>query len=492
MDGMDTSGREEISMNECKAQALSAIDESAEMLCGMADAQWDHPQVKFQETYAAQLFEERLTAEGFTVQKGLGGIPTALSGRYGSGRPVIGFLGEYDALPGLSQEAGICEKRPVETGAPGHGCGHNLLGTASFGAALAVKRYLETNHVPGTVIFYGCPAEEGGSGKGFMARDHVFDEVDVAFTWHPGEVNSVSTESTLANYQICYRFYGKASHAAISPEQGRSALDALELMSMGVQFLREHIPTSTRLHYAITNTGGNAPGIVQDYAEAMYLMRASDLDDVRELYRRVNLVAEGAATMTETRVEAEFIKACSNVLINTRLCHVLQDNLEELPPPEYTDEELDYARRLQGTLSGGASYFDQLYSEVKDPEDRKVFEAQRDLPIHAHPLPLAQERSGFVSSDVGDASWNCPLAQINGATMPCGIAMHSWQMVSVGKSSIAHKGLLYAARVMAGSGIDALQNPSIVTEANEEMNRRTGGAAYVCPIPADVMPYTKG
>ncbi len=475
-------------MKERKGEAVSEVDAIGDLLCSMSDALWDHPQVKFRETYAAGLFETKLQEEGFAVKKGLGGIPTALSGTYGSGKPVIGLLGEFDALPGMSQEAGILTKKPVQEGAPGHGCGHNLLGVGAFGAAIAVKRFLEKNHLPGTVIFFGCPAEEGGSGKGFMARDHVFDDVDAAFTWHPGEVNSVSVSSTMANYQVRYRFYGKASHAAMAPERGRSALDALELMNVGVQFLREHVPADTRIHYAITDTGGFAPGIVQDFSEAVYLMRAGSLDGVRELYRRVNLVAQGAATMTETKVEEQFIKACSNILPSSRLNRVMQKNLEAVPAPAYSSEELAYARAVQKTAGSGKTYFDQLYSACDSEKDRERFEVQRDLPLHAGALPLAKESFGFVSSDVGDVSWNCPTAQINGTTMPAGLAMHSWQVVSVGKSSIAHKGMLYAAKVMAGSAIDVLTDPSVAAEAKEEMDRRTGGKKYVCPIPEDVKP----
>lgn len=475
-------------MIEKKARAIQAIDEKRELLCTMSDNLWDHPEVMFHEEYATELFCATLEKEGFHVERDLASIKTAFSGRFGSGRPVIGFLGEYDALPGMSQVGDICEKQPIEAGAAGHGCGHNLLGVGSFGAAIAVKRYLEENKRPGTVVFFGCPAEEGGSGKGFMARAHIFDDVDIAFTWHPGEVNSVATENTMANYQICYHFRGTSSHAAMQPERGRSALDALELMNVGVQFLREHIPLDTRIHYAITNTGGNAPGIVQDYAEAMYLMRAVHLSDVKELYRRTNLIAKGAAMMTETDVEIEFIKACSNGIINSELNAVMQRNLEEIPCVEFDEEDLAYARSVRETIGMGKTYFDQLYSECEDPEKRKAFEADMDAPIHAKPLPLAKERQGFVSSDVGDVSWNCPVAQINGATTPAGTVIHSWQMVSVGKSPMAHKGMLYAAKVMAGSAIDALEDPTIVTRAKEELSRRTNGTKYVSAIPADVGP----
>lgn len=260
-------------MTAQKAQALTAVDNYKELLCEVSDKLWDHPEIGFHETYASELYCSTLKELGFQVEQNLAGIPTAFSGTYGEGGPVIGFLGEFDALPGLSQQDGALSKCPVQEGAPGHGCGHNLLGVGSLAAALAVKNYLQNNHLPGTVKFFGCPAEEGGSGKGFMARSGVFQDVDIAFSWHPGEVNSVSTEGTMSNYQICYHFYGVSSHAAMAPEMGRSALDALELMNMGVQFLREHVPTDTRIHYAITNTGGSAPGTVQPYRPIRRLVR---------------------------------------------------------------------------------------------------------------------------------------------------------------------------------------------------------------------------
>ena len=343
-------------MERQKAEALSVIDQSRELLWNMSDQLWDHPEVGFREQFAAGLFCDTLSALGFEVQRNLADIPTAFSGSYGEGGPVVGFLGEFDALPGLSQAAGAFTKVPVQEEAPGHGCGHNLLGVGSLAAALAVKRYLEENHLPGTVKFFGCPAEEGGSGKGFMARSGVFDGVDVAFSWHPGEVNSVSTEGTMSNYQICYHFYGISSHAAMSPEKGRSALDALELMNMGVQFLREHVPTDTRIHYAITNTGGNAPGTVQPYAEALYLLRAVHPEQLIDLYERVNRIAKGAAMMTDTRVEIEFIKACSNVLINTELNRLMQRNLEQVPLADFDQADLDLAEQYRATLQLGRSY----------------------------------------------------------------------------------------------------------------------------------------
>ena len=245
-------------MNHQKSQALDAIDRNRELLCRVSDQLWEHPEVGFHEKYAAELYCDTLEALGFQVERNLAGIPTAFSGTYGNDGPVIGFLGEFDALPGLSQVEAALEKIPAQESAPGHGCGHNLLGVGSLAAAVAVKQYLQDNHLPGTVVFFGCPAEEGGSGKGFMARSGVFQQVDIAFSWHPGEVNSVSTEGTMSNYQICYHFRGVSAHAAMSPEQGRSALDALELMNIGVQFLREHVPTDTHGSTTPSPTPGEA------------------------------------------------------------------------------------------------------------------------------------------------------------------------------------------------------------------------------------------
>lgn len=471
-----------------KETALQEIEGQKKLLWVMSDALWDHPETGFHETFAAQLFCQTLEEKGFQVERELAGIKTAFSGTFGQGGPVIGFLGEFDALPGLSQKAGQTEQAAEQEGGPGHGCGHNLLGVGSLAAAMGVKRYLEETGLPGTVKFFGCPAEEGGSGKGFMARAGVFEGVDVAFSWHPGEVNSVSTERTMANYQICYHFHGTAAHAAMSPELGRSALDALELMNTGVQYLREHVPLETRIHYAITNTGGMAPGIVQPYAQAMYLMRAPQLSQVKELYERVNKVARGAAMMTETRVEMELIKACSNVLINSELNLLMQRSLEQVPLPKFDREDLELARRLQATLGKGETYFDMLVAQTTDPDARQRLEADSGAPIHNVVMPLSQERQGFVSSDVGDVSWNCPVAQINAATMPAGTAMHSWQMVCVGKSGMAKKGMLYAGKVLAVSAIDALEDPEIIRRAKAEWSRRTSGREYESPIPPEVSP----
>ena len=475
-------------MDNQKEQAIRILDDKKEMLWSMSDALWDHPETGFHEQFAADLYCRALEQEGFQVERNLAGIATAFSGTFGQGGPVIGFLGEFDALPGLSQAAGCAVKQPEQEDGPGHGCGHNLLGVGSMGAAIALKQYLEATGKAGTVKFFGCPAEEGGSGKGFMARDGVFDGVDIAFSWHPGDVNAVSSESSMANYQICYHFHGVSAHAAMAPELGRSALDALELMNVGVQFLREHVPTDTRIHYAITNTGGVAPGVVQPYAEAMYLMRAPHLPQVKELYERVNKIAQGAAMMTETTVEIEFVKACSNTVLNTELRRVMQRNLEQIPADFFDQEDMEFAQRMVDTFPHKDTYFEELAGMIEDPALREEILKDKDTPLHSVVVPMVRESQGVVSSDVGDVSWNCPVAQIGATTMPAGTPMHSWQTVAVGKSPMAHKGMLYAAKVMAASAIDALEDPDIIRRAKAEFVQRTGGRKYDPPIPPEVRP----
>ena len=471
-----------------KRAALDVIDEKKSMLFSLSDQLWENPEVKYKEFSAADQFCQILEGEGFQVEKNLAGIKTAFSGSYGEGRPVIGILAEYDALPGLSQLAGVTEKKPEKEGAPGHGCGHNLLGTGALGAAIAVKEHLKKTGKSGTIKLMGCPAEEGGAGKGFMARDGAFDDLDAAFCWHPGEVNSAASERTTANCQILYKFRGISSHAGMSPELGRSALDAVELMNTGVQYLREHIPSDSRIHYAITNAGGTSPGIVQAYAEVLYLIRAPKAEAVKDLLARVNKIAQGAALMTETEVEIQFIKATSDTIINMELLKVMQKNLEEIPLPEYNQEDLSYASAIKETCKGNPSYFEQLLADVEDEKERKRLEENLSSPLHNIVFPLPKERQGFASSDVGDVSSVCPVGQINGCTLPSCCAMHSWQMVAVGKSEFAKKGMLYAGKVMAGSAIDLLENPQLLKQAKEEFIQKTGGKKFQSPIPKEVKP----
>lgn len=475
-----------------KKEALMAIDREKSAICAASDKVWDNPETAFQEFQSTEILCELLEKEGFTVEKNLAGIATAFSGRYGHGKPVVGILGEFDALSGLSQVEGITEKTPICEGEPGHGCGHNLLGAGSVAAAVAVKEYLEKNDKEGTVIFFGCPGEEGGSGKGFMARDGVFDELDFAVSWHPGDKNEVSVGSSLANYQVFYRFKGVSSHAAACPELGRSALDAVELMNTGVQYLREHIIQEARIHYAITDTGGYSPNVVQPKAEVLYLIRAPKNGQVKEIFERVNDIARGAALMTGTEMEMDFVKACSNLVDNTVIEEVLQKNLEEIEREPYTEEEIAFASEISKTYGGNPFDMQAFLSRYEKSRKKMVEEimgADAENVISNVIVPLRDVEVGMAgSTDVGDVSWVCPTAQINAVTEAAGTPGHSWQQVTQGKSSVAHKGMLFAGKVMAGTVIDMIEDQSLIAEAKAELARRVGPEGYVAPIPKHVRP----
>ena len=452
-----------------KQEYLSVIDEKAGLLEDVANYLWDNPETAFTEFNSARYLCDVLRKEGFEVKENLAGIKTAFSGTYGSGKPVIGILGEFDALGGLSQEAGCLEQKSIG-GAAGHGCGHHLYAAGSLGAAIAVKKWLETTKNPGTVVFLGTPGEEGGSGKSFMARDGVFDGLDAAFTWHPGCANKLWTDRSLANYQILYKFDGTPSHASSRPDLGRSALDAVELMNIGVQFLREHMPNFCRVHYAITDAGGMSPNVVQSHAEVLYLIRGADNATVKELYQRVNDIAKGAALMTSTKESHTFIKACSNLVHNTVLRKVLHDNLVALGPPQMEEEDIQAAREFSETALAG---FPGADSEKPIADD-----------IWAYTEAEAQ---GYSSTDVGDVSWVCPTAQILTATFAKGTPPHTWQMVAQGRLPQAHKMTRYAAKVMAASAVDLLSSPALLAQAQEEFRQRVG-AGYDAPSPKEIVP----
>lgn len=479
-------------MGITKQEALMSIDREKDLLCTASDAVWDNPETAFQEFKSVEILCELLEKEGFKVEKNVADIATAFSGTYGHGKPVIGFLGEFDALSGLSQVEASLVKTPIEDGAPGHGCGHNLLGVGSIAAAVAMKEYLEKNGKEGTVIFYGCPGEEGGSGKAFMARDGVFDQLDAALCWHPYDQNLVYVGSSLANYQIYYRFYGVSSHAAACPELGRSALDAVELMNTGVQYLREHVIQEARIHYAITNTGGYSPNVVQPFAEVLYLIRAPKNDQVKEIYERINDIARGAALMTGTRMEMQFVKACSNLVDNTTLQEVMQKNIEEIELYPYTEEEYAFAKAISETYGGQKVDIEGFLSRYEKSKKASVEEKVmpfKDSVINNFVIPLMDiENVMSGSTDVGDVSWVCPTVQVYTATEAAGTPGHSWQEVSQGKSSIAHKGMLFAGKVMAATAIDLLESPETIEAAKAELNKRLGGGKYNPPIPKEIRP----
>ena len=451
---------------------------------------WDYAELKFDEVKSAEEIAALLEAEGFSVSRGIAGMETAFSASWGTGSPVIGFLGEYDALSGLSQEAGLSEKKPVPKQECGHGCGHNLLGSAAAGAALMLRDYLKENGKQGTVLFFGCPGEEGGSGKAYMARAGVFDSLDAALTWHPGGGNAVMTGSMMANCQVYYRFHGRSSHAAAAPHLGRSALDAVELMDVGVNYMREHMEPTDRIHYAVLDTGGTSPNVVQNHAEVLYLIRSTDAEKVRALYERVNRIAQGAAMMTETEVEIIFDKACSSTLSNAVLEDVLYRSMQRIPLPEYTEEELAFVKAVKDTYSDLDPSSDLSISFLPNREKRLYAKRFReslmaDFIVEHHHLDV----NVAGSSDVGDVSQTVPTAQFVAATAAPGTPGHSWQMVSQGKSGTALKGMLYAAAVLADAGKQLVEDPPLLAKAKEEFAEETGGQKYQCPIPDYIQPH---
>ncbi|WP_413377990.1 amidohydrolase [Alkalihalobacillus sp. 1P02AB] len=466
------------------------FQENQELFEQAAERIWGYAELRFEETESSKLLSGILEREGFAVEKGIAGIETAFVASFGSEKPVISFLGEFDALSDLSQQAGITEEKPIVAGGTGHGCGHHLLGTASLAAALALKAYMKDHGLGGTVRFYGCPGEEGGSGKTFMAKEGVFADIDSAITWHPGTYNAVWTMETLANIQASFTFKGKASHAASAPHLGRSGLDAVELMNVGVNYLREHLRDEARVHYAITNTGGISPNVVQPEAEVLYLMRAPKIDEVKEIYERVKKIAEGAALMTGTEWSVRFDKACSNFVRNNVLEDVMSEELDVIGTPTYTEEEQQFAAQIQETLTEDERK--QTIHEIQallDRPNRKLIESISQKALIDDRIPTSRKETRLAgSTDVGDVSWIAPTVQCFTTCYTAGTAFHTWQMVSQGLNSVAVKGMMQAGLLMAATGLRLLQNPELVDEAKEEWRERLSGEVYQSPIPAGVQP----
>ena len=471
-----------------KQSAIRYIQDHADIFTDVSAKIWEDPELSLKEYHAAELYCKVLEEHGFTVEKNLGGIRTAFKGSFGHGRPVIGFLGEFDALSGLSQKRAVPEPDPVLHNGPGHGCGHNMLGAGDLAAAFAVKAYLETTGREGTVIFYGCPGEEGGAGKAFMARDNAWRELDAALTWHPSDVNEVVTGTNNSCLQVLYAFEGVSAHAASDPENGRSALDAVELMNTGAQYLREHMTSDCRIHYAITDAGGVSPNVVQSRASVLYMVRANKVADSVKLLERVDKIAQGAALMTETSYVRTFIDGTAELVPNFVLEELLYRNFKAIALPEYTQEERAYAEAVKKTcpvceVPGIGARFDPETAGLVRELTGAGTRALNDFLI-----PLVHS-TGFVpgSSDVGDVGWQTPTAQIHTMAFISGAPGHSWQNVSCGGSSIGDKALLLAGKVLACSAIELYENPGLLQKAREEFNERTA-SGYVCPIELDAVP----
>jgi aminobenzoyl-glutamate utilization protein B len=456
------------------------VDARKDAYEALSDRVWEIPEIAYTEYRSVAEHRAMLAEEGFRISENLAGIATAVMGEAGEGGPVIAILGEYDALPGLSQIAGIAEPRAVVVGGHGHGCGHNLLGSAALLAATAVKNHLAAHGLSGRVRYYGCPAEEGGAAKVFMVREGHFRDVDIAITWHPSAVNRVDDAMSLANTRVDFTFRGRASHAAAAPHLGRSALDAVELMNVGVNYLREHIPSDARIHYAMIDAGGVAPNVVQAVATVRYAIRARDLPGMRALVARVVKVAHGAAMMTETSLDMAVVSAVSNLLGNGPLEEAMQRHLERLGPPPFDAADRRYAAQIQSTLT---------QEDIASAYARAGVSMQDDQPLCDFIVPLHTKGAPMMgSTDVGDVSWVVPTVQARMATHAIGTPGHSWQITAQGKSGQAKKGMVHAAKVMAALAAEALADPTLIARAKADHQARTARTPYDCPLPAGVKP----
>ena len=433
-----------------KTTILQSLDQRFSTYADLAHQIWEHAELGFQENASTALLQDRLKAAGFNVETGLAGMPTSFVATYGSGQPVIGFLAEYDALPGVSQKAVPRRDARPETN-NGHACGHHLFGAGSVAAAVAVKEWMETTGATGTLRLYGTPAEEGGGGKVYMVREGMFDDVDAVLTWHPGSSNTAVAGSSLAVITAKFRFEGAAAHAAVAPWRGRSALDGVEAMNYMVNLMREHVTPATRIHYAITE-GAKAPNVVPAAAEVYYIIRHDDMQEVRDLFRRVVLASQAGAMGTETKVSHEVITGYFNKLPNEVLGRVMDNNLQLVGGVEYTPEEQAFAEEIMTSYP----------SEGLKPESA------------AELVPFAVREKGFASTDVGDISWVTPTSSMRAATWAPGTVAHSWQAVAAGGTSIGHKGMLVAAKTLALSALDIFRDPTIAKRAREELEGRRG------------------
>ncbi|MEP7373024.1 MAG: amidohydrolase [Chitinophagaceae bacterium] len=442
-------------VTKIKEQTLQYLQDNYETYKKTALQIWDYAELGYKEVKSSALHQQTLRDNGFTVEAGVAEIPTAFVATYGTGNPVIGILAEFDALPGLSQDS-IPEKKQLAGKDAGQGCGHHLFGTASVAAGIAIKKLLKEKKINGTIKVFGCPAEEGGSGKVYMVRAGLFRDVDAIIHWHPGDTNAVTMSSALSNISAKFRFKGLSAHASASPDKGRSALDGVEAMDYMVNMMREHIPEKTRIHYVITN-GGKAPNIVPDFAEVYYYVRHPEKEMVKEIFDWVVKAANGAALGTKTSVEYEIIGGTHDLLINTTLAEVMQKNLDKVGGVTYTASETAFAQKIQSSFS------------YKVP----------GIQTAASIIPLKKVVDiGGASTDVGDVSYTAPTVGLTAATWVPGTPAHSWQAVACGGTEIGIKGMMVAAKTMALTAIDLYNNPSVIIKAKEEFKTLIGEYKY--------------
>ena len=448
-------------------QLLQMVNQHSPAYIEASKTIWGYAELGYHETQSSALLQGHLRDAGFHLESGVANEPTAFIASWGTGQPVIAILGEFDALPGLSQAA-TPDRSPVREGAPGHACGHNLLGSGAALAAVAVKEYLQQNHLTGTLRYYGTPAEEGGSGKVYMLQAGLFRDVDVVLHWHPSSENAVDTGGSLAITTAKFKFHGIAAHAALAPERGRSALDAVMLMGNGIEFLREHIPANSRLHYTITN-GGAAPNIVPDTAELYLYARHPSLTVLDGIWARILKVAEGAGLMTETTLDVKIIGSDSNMIGNDALAKAAQKNLEEVGGFRYTAAERHFAETLQKSLPPGAA-------------------GDLGSPSAIRPLTPPDPNAPHASTDVGDVSWNVPTIGFSAATYVPGVSGHTWQAAASAGMSIGQQGMMVAARALALTAADLFSSPTLVAAAKQDFQRQMQGKTWKSAIPAGQKP----
>lgn len=466
------SANENVIWSHVEAKAPRAIE--------LADRVFDTPEIAYTETLSCAEHTAMLREQGFRVQENVAGIPTAVIGEAGEGGPVIAILGEFDALPGLSQEPGLASPKIINDTGHGHGCGHNLLGGAAILAATALKDWIEANGIEARVRYYGCPAEEGGAAKTYMVRAGLFEDVDLAITWHPASYNAVDDARSLANTRIDFTFTGKSAHAAGAPELGRSALDAVELMNIGVNYMREHMPDDARVHYAYLDAGGPAPNVVQARAVVRQLIRARDLKGLADLVARVRAIADGAALMSGTKVQARVFSAVSNLIGNRPLEEAMQAEFDALGPVPFDAADVAFAEEIRATLTA---------DDIADTFRRLSMKPDMEMALCTFIAPLDRAFGGGMgSTDVGDVSWAVPTVQARVATCAVGTPFHTWQVTAQGKAPFAHKGMIHAAKVMAATARRAITDPGLRAAARKAHEAQLAVFPYVCPIPPETNP----
>ncbi|MAW94774.1 MAG: peptidase M20 [Leeuwenhoekiella sp.] len=442
-----------------KKQLIASVENHKEELISISDQIWANAEIAFQETESSKLLADYAEANGFTVERGVADIPTAFIATYGEGKPVISVLGEFDALPGISQKAQPT-KEPLEAGAAGHGCGHNLFGTASLGAAIAVKEMIEAGEIKGTVKFIGTPAEEKFFGKLWMLEAGVWDDVDVNVSWHPSADTKSDVQSSLAMVDFIVEFNGQAAHAAADPWNGRSASDALELYTTGINYYREHIKPTVRIHYHIQD-GGQVVNVVPDYSKLWVRVRNTDTKGMLPVFEQVKKMAEGAAIMANVDYKYSLVSGIRETLVNRTGGAVMQENLELLGPLEYTEKEIAFGKKIQ-----------EMTDKPQVGMDSKIY-----------PFEETRENPGGGSTDVGDVSWNVPNINLGVTVAPKDTPWHSWAVVACGGMSIGHKGMVMASKAMSMTMFDLFDDAKLVEEVKTEFKERKGDDVYKAMIP---------